>query len=454
MNLLNLLKYQLGTDIAGKMANFLGEQPQKTKTAIDATLPALMSVFVKRGETETGANHIMDTIKLGNHDGNMLNHVAGLFKGSSSMNSILSSGNVLANKFLGDKKAILASSIAHFSGISSQSADTLIRVCTPLTMGIIGKQVKNQNLDAIGLKNLLSVQKGHIGAAIPAGFSIGTKNNPPVITPKQSSGTPSHSPKVKSSYIPPKTDYKKTSKESVVIKKTNITPPPKSTPITATPKVIANKPKVSPTPNEEINNVKPRNWKKFFPFILISAAVLLTLLFIGLRGCSSEDGEIKKKENEITTNTSVTTPTKTDENPSSSDIGNETQANESNETETNTYNPSTQNNYNDSHSSHVGTSTPKGQLLEELSTATAGTSISLDGLNFRNKSSMIRPNSRHLLKEVAQVMQSNPSMNIQVESNPVNRAISFKKGLMDLGIDRNRIHHTEGGNNIVQLTVK
>ncbi|MGK0390807.1 MAG: hypothetical protein ACI94Y_003567, partial [Maribacter sp.] len=172
MNLLNLLKYQLGSSLTGQLSKFLGEDPQKVQSALDATLPAILSVFVKKATDKIGADSIMETINLGNHDGSMLNYLTGLFSGGSSTNSLMSLGDVLANKFLGNKKTILTDAISSFSGTPRTSAASLIKLCMPLVLGVIGKQVKNQNLDTTGLMNLLSTQKGHIGASIPSGFAI------------------------------------------------------------------------------------------------------------------------------------------------------------------------------------------------------------------------------------------------------------------------------------------
>ncbi len=416
MNLLNLLKYQLGSKLTEQLGTYLGEDSSKVQSALDATLPTILSVFVRRAADRTGANDVMDTIKLGNHDGSMLNYLSGLFSGGSSTNSLMKSGEILSNKFLGNKQSLLSDAIANFSGIKRISANSLIKMAMPLVLGIIGKQVKNQNLDTSGLMSLLSAQKGHIGASIPSGFT--TKNmSPSTPTPK----------------VTPTPEKKKTINESISkeqVKQANVKTPPKK---------VAKKTNDSPS------------FLRFLPFI-IGGLLLLFLLIFAIRSCSkSKDTTTTKpkattkvaegKKNGSDTKNVADTDAPNADNGSNSDNGssNSGSSDYSSDDNSSSYTPS-------------APSIPHGQFKGEVEGITGGGSIAMSGLDFRGGARISR-GSRHIISELAAVMQSNPGMNIRLDASPETRAISVKKGLMDAGIDRNRISTSSGGSSTVQLTV-
>lgn len=427
MNLLNLLKYQLGSNLTEQMSKFLGENPENVQSAMDATLPSVLSVFVKKASEKTGANDIMDTIKLGNHDGSMLNYLSGLFSGGSSTNSLMSSGDVLANRFLGNKKSVLSDAIANFSGINSDSSNSLIKMVMPLVLGVIGKQVKNQNLDTSGLMSLLSAQKGHIGAAIPSGFTIKKATNQPVNT----STTP---PVVKREVsTTTKTINERLAKEQSNSKNTAAevnTPPPSVN-----------------TPQKNSGS----GFLRFLPFI-IGGILLLALLIFGLRACAGKKATASKTTKDNSKTIKDKPNTDDTKNVTAADI--KASATEDNEPNNDSYNNSS--NANSSNTVVTPSSPPgafKNRINGLMSGGSTGSAIDLDELRFSGGSPVITRSSRHVVHELADIMNSNSSINIRLESSDLNRAVSLKKGLMDAGIDRNRISTSSGGNSGVQMYI-
>lgn len=447
MNLLNLLKYQLGSNLTGQLSNFLKEKPELVQSALDATLPSVLSVFVRKAADKTGANDIMDTIKLGNHDGSMLNYLTGLFSGGSSTNSLMSSGDVLANKFLGNKKSVLVDAIMNYSGIKKDAAASLVKMAMPLVLGVIGKQVKNQNMDVSGLSNLLSSQKGHIGAAIPSGFAIGNySGRPSSITPPVKQ-TPVVKPKPRPILAKTKTtktttisNPKPTINETIAKQKANNTQ-----------KAAINTPPVS-----TVNDKSKPALLKFLPFIL-GGFIVLSLLIFGIKRCSSKKATAdnpKKTTQPITANDkkAVADDTKktTADADADADAKNSSTDNSSSSSSSG-FNKPTSSNYNNR---PITSSTP-GEVKQELNgivSRGSGSSMSLDGLHF-SSNSVIHKGSRHILSELADVMNGNPNLRIKLESSKIGNAVSVKKGLMDAGINRNRIETTVGSGSKVQLSL-
>ena len=55
VNLLDLVNKGIGSDFTGMAANFLGESPSSTQSAMGALVPALLGTLVQKGATPEGA---------------------------------------------------------------------------------------------------------------------------------------------------------------------------------------------------------------------------------------------------------------------------------------------------------------------------------------------------------------------------------------------------------------
>ena len=102
--------------------------------------------------------------------------------------------------------------------------------------------------------------------------------------------------------------------------------------------------------------------------------------------------------------------------------------------------------------------TPPGEFKQKLSEIInrgdiGGNAIPIDGLQFRGGSPVISSNSRHVVNELAEVLKDNAELRIKLESAESNRANSVKKGLMDAGINRDRIVTATGNGSGVQMYV-
>ncbi len=171
MNLLSLLQDQLGDTLVDQASSFLGESKSNTTSAMSAILPSLMGSLISKGSSESGASGLLNMITSGGHDGSMLSNLSGLFSGGSSTDGLLSSGGSILSGLMGNNMGSIVSKIAGFSGVSESSSSSLMKMAAPLVMGMLGKQVASNGLNATGLMNLLSSQKDHVGSMMPSGLS-------------------------------------------------------------------------------------------------------------------------------------------------------------------------------------------------------------------------------------------------------------------------------------------
>ena len=172
LNLLDMVKGQLGGAVMDQVSSFLGENPANTQTAINAALPTVLSGLMNSASTTQGATGLLDMLKTGGHDGSIFNNLSGLLGGGGEgMSGLLGGGSSLLKMFLGDKVGGVADMIGSIAGIKSSSASSLLSMAAPMLMGILGKQVSGGGLGVSGLASLLMGQKDAVQAALPSGIS-------------------------------------------------------------------------------------------------------------------------------------------------------------------------------------------------------------------------------------------------------------------------------------------
>lgn len=170
INLLDLVKSQMGSDLIGKAASFLGESEASTGKAVNAALPALLGGMISKSSSSEGASALMGFLNQGENDGSIFSKLGGLLEGGS-ISSLLGSGSGILQMLLGDKLGAIASAIASYAGIKQESSSNLLGLAAPLLMGGVGKYVKDQGItSASGLASLLGGQSDFVKAALPAGL--------------------------------------------------------------------------------------------------------------------------------------------------------------------------------------------------------------------------------------------------------------------------------------------
>ena len=170
INILDMLKSQLGGQLAGQLGRQFGESEQATKSGIEALVPTILGGLLKQISAPGGADKLDRTLKDGGYDGGLLDNLSGMLSGGGT-DSLTSKGGGLISMLMGDKAAMIAPVIAKLTGMKPGTVASLLSILAPLIMSFLGKQKKTMGLDSSGLANLLMSQKDSIGAALPAGIS-------------------------------------------------------------------------------------------------------------------------------------------------------------------------------------------------------------------------------------------------------------------------------------------
>ncbi|MBB4804987.1 outer membrane protein OmpA-like peptidoglycan-associated protein [Chryseobacterium defluvii] len=164
LNIIDLIKGQLGPALVSQAASQLGESESGISKAIGGLLPAVVGGLANNADNPG----VLDAISNASSSG-----ILGNLLGNSSNNSIISS---LLSAIFGDKVGGLVNTIATFAGISNNSSSSLLNLVTGAALGSVGKYAADNNLGQSGISSLLGDQKGIISTLLPAGLSLASLN--------------------------------------------------------------------------------------------------------------------------------------------------------------------------------------------------------------------------------------------------------------------------------------
>lgn len=167
INIVDLVKNQLGGSTLGKLSSFLGESSDHTQSAVGAAVPTLLAGLSNAASTPEGAQRLSaaaaDHESLADNFGDSIASQGSSLasKGSSALSSLLG-GGMLSN---------LSSVLGRFTGLKGGATSNLLGMVAPLIFGVLGKHARSSGLNASGLASFLGGQKQNIASAMPSGLS-------------------------------------------------------------------------------------------------------------------------------------------------------------------------------------------------------------------------------------------------------------------------------------------
>lgn len=171
LNILELLKHEFSDEIVGQLGKFINEDTAKTKSALAPIFLALLGGLVSKGSTHQGATEVLNMITKGGFGADSLKRLSTAFMGGDSTNNLLNSGSALLEGIFGDRITRVIEWVSNSSGIGKSSAYSLLGLVAPAVLGLLGKEVKNSNMNPSGMMNLLAGQAEFIKNQAPAGLS-------------------------------------------------------------------------------------------------------------------------------------------------------------------------------------------------------------------------------------------------------------------------------------------
>jgi hypothetical protein len=170
-NLVDLISSQFGGPALGQLGALLGEDSNKTESALGAAIPGLLNGITGSAQADGGAS-LFDTINK--QDDSILDNIGGMLTGGNTGN-IMQQGSGILSSLLGNGAVGgLASAISAFTGMGGKSSSGLMGILTPIILSLIKRKLFGGggfNQNAGGLMSLLDSQKTNVQAAMPSGFA-------------------------------------------------------------------------------------------------------------------------------------------------------------------------------------------------------------------------------------------------------------------------------------------
>ncbi|HVP73226.1 MAG TPA: DUF937 domain-containing protein [Phycisphaerales bacterium] len=168
MNLVDLIKSQLGGDMISRIAGTLGIDNSDARGAVDATVPALLASVASAAGTTDGARRLVSS--LDGLDERVIGNIGNALAGGSA-NSVVDTGRNLLGSILGKNVfSSLGGALSRFTGLGAGAITSLLGLLGPLVLGTLKGQKDRLGLDAGGLMKMLTGQKQNIMDAMPSGL--------------------------------------------------------------------------------------------------------------------------------------------------------------------------------------------------------------------------------------------------------------------------------------------
>lgn len=149
--LLDLLNSDLGRSLLNNTSSQLGQDKEKTASALSAALPLILGAMKNNASTPQGAEGLLGALSS-KHDGSLLNNIGGLL----GSNDVLTDGAGILGHIFNGKEQNVAKAVSAKSGMDTSSAMDLLKMAAPFIMAYLGKQTRQQNVnDENGIGKLL-----------------------------------------------------------------------------------------------------------------------------------------------------------------------------------------------------------------------------------------------------------------------------------------------------------
>jgi len=145
MDLNNLLQGALNEDTLGALAQQAGIPDNQIQGAVQTALPLLLGTLAKNTSSQDGANALWSALTK-DHDGSVLNNIS---------NVNLGDGAKILGHIFGSQEQNAQETVSQNSGINTNQSQLLLQVLAPLVLGYLGKQQRQEGLDASGLAGML-----------------------------------------------------------------------------------------------------------------------------------------------------------------------------------------------------------------------------------------------------------------------------------------------------------
>jgi outer membrane protein OmpA-like peptidoglycan-associated protein len=165
--LLETIQHQLTPRLIDGAAAQLGENPSAISKAIGALAPTILAGMAGKASDDQALGRMHASLGEAASRGflDQLGDLVGT--GNLARNDPKDIAGAFIGALFGDKIGGILKAVTSFAGLKTGSASSLLGLAGPLVMGALGKRMKDDGVDAMGLRRLLLDEKSTIGKALP-----------------------------------------------------------------------------------------------------------------------------------------------------------------------------------------------------------------------------------------------------------------------------------------------
>ena len=139
----------------------LGTDEHTAQTAVATALPMIVGALARNASRPEGAAALTGALDR-DHDGSVLDDLAGFLNQPN-----LSDGDGILSHALGARRGTIEQGISKSSGLDPQKISLLMAALAPIVMGALGKARRSDDLDAEGVRDLLSQEEKELERKAP-----------------------------------------------------------------------------------------------------------------------------------------------------------------------------------------------------------------------------------------------------------------------------------------------
>ncbi len=164
INLQSLIQAELGPDVVGRLASALGTSDAAAQGALRTIVPTMVGALVNRGSTHDGASILLATLRR--IDPGVLDDVAGKFR-EKDFTAFSRQGSDLLPGMFGAKLGPALDELTAVTALDKPALSRVLGALAPIVLAYLRQAVGREQLDALGLANLLDGQRPHLATSLP-----------------------------------------------------------------------------------------------------------------------------------------------------------------------------------------------------------------------------------------------------------------------------------------------
>ncbi len=170
--LLDSLSGLITPNVLQSAAPSFGESTDGLARGVEAAFPSLLAGLIGKSGNPNAMDQLFGLVTSPMNDGSALADVGGLLSkvAGGAATSATDLGNRFVHTLFGGQLGGITDGVARFAGIKPSSASTILAFAGPLVLGVLGRTVRSQGLNASGLAAFLSSQRSSVQNAVPAGL--------------------------------------------------------------------------------------------------------------------------------------------------------------------------------------------------------------------------------------------------------------------------------------------